>query len=223
MSRANHSEREGLGVDPHSPAGHWDRVYRSTQPERLGWYEATPERSLSLVKRCRLHPDDLILDAGAGASSLVASLLEQGFRNLIAVDLSETALRLSASAVELGMSHYVRWIVDDVTSPTSLDQIQGVRLWHDRAVLHFLTERSDRDAYRESMRSVLSDEAYVIIAAFSRRGARMCSGLPVVNYDADDLAAFLGRDFQLIEAFDYTYIMPSGDERPYVYTLFRAQ
>jgi hypothetical protein len=175
------------------------------------------------VNRCRLDPEDLILDVGAGASSFVASLLALGFRNLVAVDLSETALGLSASAIGPENQQYVRWIVDDVTRPSSLDHIQGAKLWHDRAVLHFLTERSDRDAYRKLMRSVLSDEAHVIIAAFSKRGARMCSGLPVVNYDADDLAAFLGSDFRLVEAFDYTYIMPSGDERPYVYTLFRTQ
>ncbi|MBK7409826.1 MAG: hypothetical protein IPJ40_18335 [Saprospirales bacterium] len=35
------------------------------------------------------------------------------------------------------------------------------------------------------------------------------------------LAEQLGPDFQLVQAIDYTYYMPSGDERPYVYTVFQ--
>ena len=33
----------------------------------------------------------------------------------------------------------------------------------------------------------------------------------------------LGRTFKLMEAFDYTYTMPSGNTREYVYTLFHRQ
>jgi hypothetical protein len=61
----------------------------------------------------------------------------------------------------------------------------------------------------------------VIIAAFSLKGAKNCTGLDVKNYDHDLLAEFLGEDFKLLEYFDHTYHMPSGEPRPYIYTLFQ--
>jgi len=35
------------------------------------------------------------------------------------------------------------------------------------------------------------------------------------------LAEKLGDDFELTGSFDYIYTMPTGAERPYVYSLFR--
>jgi hypothetical protein len=52
-------------------------------------------------------------------------------------------------------------------------------------------------------------------------GATMCSGLPVQRHSMESLHEFLGDEFKLIESLDYTYHMPSGDLRPYVYTRFQ--
>ncbi|MDL5502619.1 MAG: hypothetical protein QSU88_05320, partial [Candidatus Methanoperedens sp.] len=68
---------------------------------------------------------------------------------------------------------------------------------------------------------VIKKDGYVIIAAFSLKGAKKCSGLDVKNYDRDMLAKFLGEDFRLLEYFDHTYYMPSGKPRQYIYTLFQ--
>ena len=54
-------------------------------------------------------------------------------------------------------------------------------------------------------------------------GALKCSGLPVYRYDAGSLSSKLGDEFILLNNFDYTYTMPSGDTRAYVYTLFRRK
>lgn len=51
----------------------------------------------------------------------------------------------------------------------------------------------------------------------------MCSGLPVRRYDAKMLEEFLGDDFTLLDHFDHVHYMPSGDPRPYVYTLFQKK
>jgi len=75
--------------------------------------------------------------------------------------------------------------------------------------------------YLSTLKKVLKKGGYVIIAAFSLKGAKKCSGLDVKNYDQNMLAKFLGEDFSLLEYFDYTYYMPSGKPRPYVYTLFQ--
>jgi len=49
----------------------------------------------------------------------------------------------------------------------------------------------------------------------------MCSGLPVQRYNVDSLRDFFGGNFKLVEGLDYTYQMPSGDLRPYVYARFQ--
>jgi hypothetical protein len=59
---------------------------------------------------------------------------------------------------------------------------------------------------------------FVILAAFAMNGATKCSGLPVQRYSVDSLCEFLGDGYRLVESSDYTYRMPSGDLRPYVYT-----
>ena len=59
------------------------------------------------------------------------------------------------------------------------------------------------------------------MATFAMDGATKCSGLPVQRYSAESLSEFFGDGFRLIESSDYTYRMPSGDLRPYVYTRFQ--
>lgn len=46
-------------------------------------------------------------------------------------------------------------------------------------------------------------------------------GYDVKNYDQNLLAKFLGEDFKLLEYFEHTYYMPSGEPRPYIYALFQ--
>ena len=62
---------------------------------------------------------------------------------------------------------------------------------------------------------------FVIMATFAMDGATICSGLPVQRYSAESLSEFFGDGFRLVESSDYTYRMPSGDLRPFVYTRFQ--
>ena len=59
------------------------------------------------------------------------------------------------------------------------------------------------------------------MATFAMGGATKCSGLPVQRYSAESLSEFIGDGFRLVESSDYTYQMPSGELRPYVYTRFQ--
>ncbi len=99
------------------------------------------------------------------------------------------------------------------------DHIQDLReiaVWHDRALLHFLLKENEQRMYLSTLKKVIKKGGYVIIAAFSLKGAKKCSGLDVKNYDQNMLVKFLGEDFTLLEYFDYTYHMPSGKQRPYI-------
>jgi len=66
-------------------------------------------------------------------------------------------------------------------------------VWHDRAVFHFLTSASDRQAYVAQMTAALRPGGHVLIATFGPEGPLRCSGLEVVRYDAQSLSKELGR------------------------------
>jgi len=200
---------------------HWENVYDHKTVEKLGWYESGPGPSLSLIEKCKLPKTAKILNVGAGATTLVDELLQLGYRNIIANDISEKALRELQTRLGVERSALVRWVVDDLTDPDELYALEQVDLWHDRAVLHFFTETTSQDTYFDLLRKLIKSGGYVIIAAFNLNGASRCSGLPVVRYDAHMLQHKLGEEFNLIEHFDHTYTQPTGDTREYVYTLFR--
>ena len=202
---------------------HWDRAYENAEVEQLGWFEEVPEPSLRLIQKCNLDREAHIFNAGAGATTLIEALLEQGFENITVNDISSSALNKLKLRLEEDEKEKVHWILDDLTTPTILNQLHPVDLWHDRAVLHFFTENEEQHTYFELLKKLVKPNGFVIIAAFNLNGAEKCSGLPVFRYDENMLQEKLGDQFQLVEAFDYTYFMPGGDSREYVYTLFRRK
>ncbi|MBL1215177.1 MAG: class I SAM-dependent methyltransferase [Ignavibacteriae bacterium] len=202
---------------------HWNKVYSSNDMTDLGWYEEIPKPSLDFISECGLDKNAVILDVGSGATTLIDSLIQQGYRNIIATDISTIALERSKTRLSKENSAFVKWIVDDITNTQNLENTLIVDLWHDRTVLHFLTEKEQQAGYLATLKQVVKKGGYVIIAVFSLEGAKKCSGLDVVNYDQKMISEFLGNDFELIKYLDHLYINPSGGERPYVYTLFRRE
>ena len=199
---------------------HWNNAYTNTEANKLGWFEENPEPSLQLIEKCNLKPDASILNVGAGATTLVDELLKKGYTNVIANDLSETALeKLKERLGEKRIN--VKWIVDDLTNPKELINLDEIDLWHDRAVLHFFNNESEQNTYFNLVKTLVKVNGFVIVAAFNLNSAAKCSGLPVHRYNVQMLQDKLGKDFKLLEVFDYIYTMPSGDTRAYIYTLFR--
>lgn len=198
---------------------HWNRVYEKKKADTLGWYEEYPAPCLNLIRECNLDKSARILSVGVGASRLIDNLIGLGYRNLVASDISLSAMNVSKE--RLGrQSEKVTWIVDDITNPSKLNSIEPVNLWHDRAVLHFITDEKDQAAYFKLLMKMVKPGGFAIITAFNLAGAEMCSGLPVYRYSKEMLTERLTGTFKLLDAFDYTYTMPSGNTREYVYTLF---
>lgn len=202
---------------------HWNTVYKTNEDEKLGWYEDHPESTLRLIDKCHLSPDAAILSVGAGTSTLIDSLLDRGFTNIIANDLSEVALKNLKARILKKYDYQLNCVVDDLIKPKALLKLKPVDLWIDRAVLHFFLSKEEQDAYFKTIRTVVRKRGYVLIAVFSSKGAEKCSGLSLQRYNAEMLQTHLGLDFKLIEAFDHVYINPTGGERPYIYTLFQRQ
>jgi cyclopropane fatty-acyl-phospholipid synthase-like methyltransferase len=200
---------------------HWDKVYLSNDTKELAWYEQTPKSSMKLLSKCHLGGNAAILDVGAGATTLVDFLISSGYENITVVDISEAALGKLKGRLGKEKSILVKWIVDDLRQPKHINQLKGIALWHDRAVLHFMVEENQQKTYFATLKKVVQKSGYVIISAFSKEGAKKCSGLDVVNYDQNMLSERLGDTFELIETFDYIYHMPSGNTRPFIYALFQ--
>lgn len=200
---------------------HWNRVYTNKAVPELGWYEDRALPSVLLIEQCAVSKQAPIVDIGSGASVLIADLLGLGYENLYAVDISEEALEKARSRLGREQAARVHWITADMTDPEAAQRLPTVAVWHDRAMFHFLTTETDRQTYHALLREKVLPGGFVIMAAFAPHGAAMCSGLPVQRHSPASLAAFLGEEFRLMETMDYTYTMPSGDTRPYVYVRFQ--
>jgi len=200
---------------------HWDNVYSKSELSKLGWYEENPKLSLDLIRNCNLPKNAAILDVGSGTSTLIQNLIGESYSNIIATDISEVALDRAKNLLKPNETESVRWIVDDITNPKNINQLDSIDLWHDRTVLHFLIEEDQQRGYLETLKKLVRKGGFVIIAVFSLEGAKKCSGLDVKNYDHNIIDEYLGEDFKLIKYFPYLYQMPSGDLRPYIYTLFQ--
>lgn len=200
---------------------HWNNAYRKTPVNSLGWYEENPEPSLKLIRECNLPEDSLIFNAGAGASTLIECLLNEGYTNIAVNDISSSALIELKNNLTMNNNSNVEFILDDLTNPISLLEVKNVDLWHDRAVLHFFTQENQRETYFKLLKKLVKLSGFVILAEFNLEGAKKCCGLDVYNYNAQMLQNYLGEEFNLIKSFNYTYIQPSGNTREYVYTLFQ--
>jgi SAM-dependent methyltransferase len=198
---------------------HWDRVFTTTADEVVSWYQPTPEISLRLIQACDLPKEAVVLDVGAGASRLPDALLAEGYFNIIVLDVSAVALdRTRTRLGDKGQS--ARFIVADIAAwrPDF-----AVDLWHDRAVLHFLTEERDRAAYADALRRVVKPGGFVVISGFAPSGPERCSGLPVVRAGPSAISTLLGPAFDLLDAFEEDHQTPSGGRQRFVFTRFRRQ
>ncbi|NJO32303.1 MAG: class I SAM-dependent methyltransferase [Rhodospirillales bacterium] len=196
---------------------HWDRLYREKRAEAVSWRQDEPALSLKLITRTGIGHGAPIIDVGGGASTLVDHLLKDGYRDLTILDIAAPGLDQAKTRLG-GAADNAKWIVADVTT---WRPPRKHRLWHDRAVLHFLADPSAQRAYIETLRTALDGDGWAIIAGFAPGGPAKCSGLEIVQHDGASLAKLLGDDFQLMETHGEIHVTPSGAEQAFRYHLFR--
>src|SRR6266498_851825 len=209
---------EPVGVIAKNDQAHWERVYADGY-EDVSWFQARPDLSLRLIKSSGVAKDAGIIDVGGGASPLVDCLLDEGYSQVAALDISPTALRYARDRLG-SRARLVNWFEADVTT---FDPPRRFGLWHDRAVFHFLTDAVQRRAYVQTLRRTLSSNGTVIIATFAMDGPTRCNGLPVERYDARKISAELGPDFSLIEKVSEVHRTPSGTPQAFSYFHFRRE
>ena len=197
---------------------HWDGVYSRRGPTEMSWFQATPTVSLELLDVLGVSPKSAVIDVGGGASVLVDHLLERGFEDVSALDVSAAALRSARS--RLTSSAPVTWLRADVLS---WRPERGFDLWHDRAVFHFLTDAADRLTYLRTMRRALRPGGAVIMGTFAADGPDHCSGLPVARYSPDQLADAIGAEFDIVAVRREVHTTPTGAGQPFSWVAARLR
>jgi trans-aconitate methyltransferase len=111
-------------------------------------------------------PSASVIDAGGGASTLADALLERGFADVTVLDVSSAGLK--AARERLGpAAERVRWVVADLLDWRAERTYQ---VWHDRAVLHFLTAENDRRHYLDALHAATAANAVAVFGTFARTG-----------------------------------------------------
>ncbi len=171
--------------DAESRSSFWEGVHDSKEVDGVSWWQSVPELSLGLVDETGVATSAPIIDVGAGWSTLVDHLVDRGYTDLTAIDLSATAL----ATVRERIGEQGQHVVLDVADVLDFHPGRRFALWHDRAVFHFLTELDERDDYRASLDRCIQPSGYVVVATFGPDGPTTCSGLPIVRYTHDELVA----------------------------------
>lgn len=194
----------------------WEGVYQSKAEAETSWFEERPQVSLDLIAATGARSEAAIVDVGAGASRLVDCLLEQGFRRITVLDLSETAL--AKARARLPEDAPVEWVAGNVLQWQPSGQFD---VWHDRAAFHFLTDAADQDAYLSVMDRALLPGGQAIIGTFALDGPASCSGLPVARYGAALLAKRLGPSYLLLQSLMHDHHTPWGSAQRFHFGRFR--
>jgi len=204
-------------------ASHWDEVYTQKENITLGWYETSPEPSLSLVQRYVKEKEGLQFHAGTGRSTLIKHLLADGYERLVLNDISEVALVKLRDDLQGEDLEDIQLLLHDLREPLPEGFSGQFSLWHDRAAFHFLTRAEEQQAYFDNIRRAMAVGGIVILAAFAPDGAEKCSGLSVKQWNSTQLKAALGSNFALVHEEQVDYTNPGGALRPFTYAVFRRE
>jgi SAM-dependent methyltransferase len=198
---------------------YWDKVYRSKKFDAVSWYAPHLSESLRLVEQLCPDKTAAIVDIGGGESTLVDDLLQRGYSDLSALDISAAAIEFTRQ--RLGpQARQVSWHVGDVTRYDFGSK--QFDLWHDRAVFHFLTDDVARQAYVDLVRRSVKPGGYVVMATFGPNGPLRCSGLEVVRYDDQGLHGEFGEGFRLLGSELADHQTPMGTSQQFLYCWCRV-
>lgn len=198
-----------------SRSEHWNTRYADIGTNSVSWYEPRPAVSLVLLDIVGTSPDASVIDIGGGASLLVDNLIDAGHHDLGVLDVSAVALNAARDRVANNANGSavdgVEWIEHDLLT---WEPQRRWDVWHDRAVLHFLLDDTDREAYVDLLRQTVVPGGAFVIGVFAEDGPTHCSALPVRRYSAHDLRQLLG-DVQILAEQRHVHHTPAGGDQPF--------
>jgi 2-polyprenyl-3-methyl-5-hydroxy-6-metoxy-1,4-benzoquinol methylase len=196
---------------------HWNNIYQTKDFHQVGWFQKSPDVSLSFVRELSISENAKIIDIGAGESYFVDCLFQLGFSDIHVLDISSKAIEKARQ--RLGdQAQEVSWITGDVLDLKKKNEFD---IWHDRAVFHFLLEQEEIEQYIENATNGIKMGGYLIIGTFSEKGPDKCSGLPVKQYSIQNLESVFSPHFRLIKALNIDHFTPTGQAQNYSFCCFK--
>ncbi|MBI2242547.1 MAG: class I SAM-dependent methyltransferase [Nocardioides sp.] len=201
---------------------HWDAVYTSKADVETSWYRPRARTSVRLLAQAVAATGAVpgaVVDVGAGTSTLVEELLDDGWSPVTALDVSEAALeRTRARVAERADRADVRFVVSDVLEWRPAG---GFDAWHDRAVFHFLTEPGQQARYVATAARAVRTNGVLVIGTFGPDGPEQCSGLPVARHDVAAIQELFAPDFELLSGETEVHRTPWGAEQQFTWASLR--
>lgn len=202
-------------MDDTGTAQRWNSAYEHGDATCI-WFEERPGRSLAMFERAGVTPEDSVIDVGGGAARLVDELLARRFCDLTVLDVSEVGLGIARARLEAD-GEGVTWLAADVLGWAPA---RTYRVWHDRAVFHFLTAQDDQRRY---LHAATMPGAVAIFGCFALDGPSSCSGLPVARYDPAGIAERLGERWQLVADDREEHTTPAMVVQPFSWAALRRR
>lgn len=196
---------------------HWENIYSNKHENEVSWFQTIPKTSHQLIKKLNLESNDNIIDIGSGRSRILKILIDEGFNNLSYLDISKEACKKSKIALGDDKSK-VNWNVENVLNFESKIKY---KLWHDRAVFHFFTDKKDIEKYKEVAIKNISAGGYLVLGTFSINGPKKCSGLDVSQYSEQSLYEIFKSDFNLLESFYIDHQTPFDTTQNFLFCIFK--
>lgn len=197
-------------------ARHWDGVYSSKVPSEVSWFQQDPAISLRLLTMA-VPWGCSVIDVGAGASRLADALLDAGWTDVTALDVSSQAL----DTVRQRLAHRSETVSFVVADLLDWEPPRSYDAWHDRAVFHFLVDPPHRQHYIDVAAQAVAPGGALVLGAFALDGPDHCSGLPTAGYDEQGLADLFTPAFRLAHAEREEHVTPAGAVQPFTWVVLR--
>ena len=198
---------------------HWENVFQTKDTTRVSWYQPVPETSLKLIQELEVPKSSPIIEIGSGDSFLGDHLLARGYSAISLLDISDKAFEIIKARL-VDDSEKITFISADITNFRSDSKY---KVWHDRAVFHFLTDEYDISNYVQNASDCMESGGYMIIATFSKNGPKTCSDLNVQQYSVEEITKRFKKDFVLVKCFSENHITPSGSKQNFLFCIFKRK
>ena len=92
---------------------HWEKIYKEKSSQEVSWTQETPTTSIDFFSDFKIQKDDPIIDVGCGESKFVDYLIDNGYKDISVLDISENAI--SRAKQRMGSrSKFINWIICDI-------------------------------------------------------------------------------------------------------------
>lgn len=196
---------------------HWENVWTTKKSNEVSWYQEYPKTSINLILPTNPSKDAKIIDVGGGDSNLAETLLDLGFKNITVLDISANALERVKKRLG-NKSGMITWIESDILE---FENDNRYDIWHDRALLHFLTSEENLKNYVKLVKQHVMQGGYLIISTFSTKGPIKCSGLDTRQYSEESIKELFSNEFEHIKSFEEEHVTPRGMGQIFTWNVFR--